>query len=272
MENQKLLPVLSLSLGLAGVILMLVDVLGVTYQWQLSAAAIFLILASFAVGGPILLAVFLTGSTANATSLDYLLLIGYVLSFICTLALARSLRKSMKRWGLFGFFSPFIPPIILAAIASREEPSQAAGASRPQPAAVAAPVSKLEAASLSSSQIRRLAQTILGSDSFGMEQIRARDELRGHQREPGVKEFFIQALKQETDIGRRIRIVKLLGNFPVEWAIKLLYETAANDPFTATADEYYPSSDPDVEEMRSHVTIWPVREAAEKAAKEVGRK
>ncbi|MBN2548790.1 MAG: hypothetical protein JXB15_06520 [Anaerolineales bacterium] len=271
MENQKLLPVLSLSLGLAGVILMLADVLGVTYQWQLSAAAILSSLASFAVGGPILLAVFLTGSTANATSLDYLLLIGYVLSFICTLALARSLGRRMNRWGLLGFLSPFIPPIILAAIASREEPSQAAGPSRSLPAAAAAPASTPGAAPLSRSQIHQLAETILNSSSFGMEQIRARDELRAHQQEPGVKEFFTQALEQEPDADRRIKIVKLLGSFPVGWAITLLNEAAANDPHTATADEYYPSSDPDVEEMRSHVTIWPVREAAEKAVKGSGR-
>jgi hypothetical protein len=271
LTKQKVLPYFGLVLGVVGVLLVLVDVLGITYQWQFSISVIFLILVFLAVGGPIIVSKFLTGNLENITQLDVFLLVGFVLSFIFSLVLARMLRKDLKRWELFGFISPFLPPLILSIISLRVTRNQAKIVSSTQPATAAAPAASSEPSSLSAARIRGLAETILRSNSFGMEQIRSRDELREHQGEPGVKQFFVQMMEEEIDIRRRLMAVRVLGDLSTAWARDLLIHTAYNDPYTATADEFYPSSDPDVEARRGELTIWPVREAAEKALKKTKR-
>ena len=76
----------------------------------------FFVAITLSVGGPLFL--FLAMRQAEVLQLPELLLVGaYLIGLVISLILARSLRRTAWRWGLFALLVPFLPPLILTILA-----------------------------------------------------------------------------------------------------------------------------------------------------------
>jgi hypothetical protein len=141
-QSMKTLSILAIVAGIAGLAIYAVSFLppAVASVAESGNLAVFaMVLFLLLVGGPVSLgSLVFSFSNFNLSSLLFSLL--FLAGFVLTLVLARSQKRTFKRWALFGFFVPFIPPIILGILSLRGT-KVTRPAARPsfQPASAAAP-------------------------------------------------------------------------------------------------------------------------------------
>ena len=122
-QSTQTLGILAIVVGLAGLALYAATffppaIASVQESGALAVLGVVLIL--LLIGGPILLgglvfSFFSTSATPSQIAISVL----YLAGFVITLLLARALNRSIKRWAIFSFIVPYIPPIILGVQAIR---------------------------------------------------------------------------------------------------------------------------------------------------------
>jgi hypothetical protein len=141
-QSTKTLSILAIVAGLSGLAIYAVSFLppavaSVEESGTLAILAIVLLL--LLVGGPVSLGS-LVFSFSNFKLASLLFSLLFLAGFIFVLVLARPQKHTLRRWALFAFFVPFIPPIILG-IQNLRGKKAARPAIRPsyQPAPAAVP-------------------------------------------------------------------------------------------------------------------------------------